>query len=110
MEGIPQAELGTANERLVLPEINGPPNGPGALRVSTTRQGVTGIKLNPDGAETVMLPLVPVIDVAEGSLTLSVWIPELANTALNVPVPLVNIVSAGIVAYRSLLVKLTRST
>ena len=44
--GIPQALAGIGKARLVPPAMVGPPNVPTAFRVSTTRQGVTEIKLS----------------------------------------------------------------
>ena len=44
--GIPQALAGIGKARLVPPAMLGPPRVPPAFRVSTTRQGVTEIKLS----------------------------------------------------------------
>jgi hypothetical protein len=41
-----QALWGTAKDRAELPVMVGPPNGPLAFRVSTTRHGVTGTNCN----------------------------------------------------------------
>ena len=45
--GMPHALCGIGKDRLVPPAITGPPNVPSALRVSATRQGVTGTKTVP---------------------------------------------------------------
>src|SRR5215813_8679837 len=53
--GIAQLLAGMGKSRVELASITGPPNGPGASRVSATRQGVTGTNRNPDGATTLKL-------------------------------------------------------
>src|ERR1019366_2220532 len=42
VDGIPHALAGMTKSRLLPPSIAGPPKGPAGLRVSATRQGVTG--------------------------------------------------------------------
>src|SRR5450432_3829992 len=44
--GTPQLLEGMTKSRLLPPAIAGPPKGPAALRVSATRQGVTGTNRN----------------------------------------------------------------
>ena len=102
-------ELGITKGRLVLPEMNGPPNGPEVFRVSAMRQGVTGMNRNPEATPTVMLPLVPTIEELNRSLTVIVCPPTVTSEAVNVPTPLVNVISAGKAAEGSALVKCTGS-
>src|SRR5215470_1930621 len=99
---MPQAEFGMVNDRLVLPAMNGAPKGPVGLRVSATRQGATGTYRKPAGADTVMFPLVPLMEVVEqeifaqsGSMTVSVCVPSVTSEAENVPTPLTRLISAG---------------
>src|SRR5262249_41879363 len=53
--GIAQLLAGMGTSRVELASITGPPTGPGASRVSATRQGVTGTNRTPDGAATLKL-------------------------------------------------------
>src|SRR5271170_3086334 len=48
--GMPQALWGISNSRLAPAASVGPPKAPSALRVSATRQGVTGINVAPEPA------------------------------------------------------------
>src|ERR1035438_9776961 len=47
VEGMPQALVRMLKSRLDPPVMLGPPNGPAAVRVSATRQAVTGMKRSP---------------------------------------------------------------
>src|SRR5262245_15159717 len=48
VDGIPQLLAGIVKFLAESAAMTGPPNGPGALRVSATRQGATGTNRNPD--------------------------------------------------------------
>ena len=104
-----QAELGMVKDRLVPPVMNGAPKGPAGLRVSATRQGVTGTKRKPAGGDTVMMLLLPVMDETNRSLAVRVCVPSVTREAENVPTPLLRVASRGRVAETSVLVKWTRS-
>jgi hypothetical protein len=56
---------------------------------------------------TCTLPLVPSIAAFPVSIAVIVWLPAILKVALNVPVPLVNVLSAGRMAFPSLVVKWT---
>jgi hypothetical protein len=56
---------------------------------------------------TVMVPEIPVIEAVAVSAAAIVWFPALFNFAVNMPVPLVRVASAGNIAAGSLLVKCT---
>ena len=58
--GIPQMPV-TGKLRMVLAESGGPPEGPGGLRVSATRQGASVKRLVPGGALGTVGVLVGVI-------------------------------------------------
>jgi len=87
--------------------MKGAPKGPAGRRVSVTRHGVTGTYRNPDGADTVIPPLVPEIEGENKSLAVNVCVPGVTREAVKTPSPLVSVVSAGNVADPSVLVKRT---
>src|SRR5579864_580106 len=79
--GILHALLGTTNCRAGAPPVrNGPPNGPLGLRVSTTRQPVTGTKRRPG----VPVPLSGTDCGLPAALSLALRVPEPGPTALGV--------------------------
>ena len=58
-------------------------------------------------ALTAMLLLVPVMPGLTVSVAVIVWLPAVLSVALKLPVPLVNVLLAGKVAWPSLLVNWT---
>ena len=58
-------------------------------------------------SSTAMLRETPVTEELAVSVAVIVWAPAVSRVALKVPVPLVNVVSAGRLASWSLLVKCT---
>src|SRR5580765_5341925 len=63
VDGIPHEPAGMVNVRAAPPERMGPPKADVALRVSTTRHGVTGMKRSATGGE---LTSIESLDRAEG--------------------------------------------
>ena len=59
------------------------------------------------GLTTSMEPLVPVMEDVVVSVAVIVWIPLVSSVAVKVPTPLVNVLFAGRLARRSVLVKVT---
>ena len=58
-------------------------------------------------AATAMALLVPVSDEVAVSVAVRVWLPAVRKVALNVPTPLLSVLSDGGTAWPSLLVKCT---
>jgi hypothetical protein len=69
--------------------------------------GADTLKRLAAAGDTEIVPLVPSIDELAVSVAAIVWLPAILKVALNVPVPLVNVLSAGRMAFPSLLVKWT---
>ena len=69
--------------------------------------GALTVKCVAAAADTVIVPLVPVIELVTVSVAVMVWLPPVASVALNVPVPLLSVELAGNTAEPSLLVKCT---
>src|SRR4051794_24077333 len=81
--------MGMAKLRVLFPAITGPPRGPAAFRVSTTRHGVTGMNNSPEVEGTVAVdpfPLRPVVCGEFGDESVSVSVADRDPAAVGVKI------------------------
>ena len=83
--GIPQEPFGMGKLREVPPAINGPPNGPLALRVSTTRHGVIGMNRRPAAEAVTVTPNVSLTPEYDAVKVTSVGVATVPPLRVNVP-------------------------